>query len=286
MMVSAPGYAMTARAAVEDTFSGEAGCCARAAEFVRRVRESVATTSPVHLSIHETIPEHAGLGSGTQLALAVALALSRLSGECSVPVETLARRAGRGLRSAIGLHGFAQGGFLVDGGRAGSGQLGTLVSRIETPVNWRVILVAPPQSRGLSGEQEQRAFASQPPMSQSLTAELCRIALMDWMPGIIEADFDRVSNAMYDFGLNVGKFFEPAQGGVFAHPLMQDLVTELRRRGVAGVAQTSWGPTICVLCESESSAGQIVSDLEAKGRWSDCLFRIVQPMNTGAVISL
>lgn len=289
MMVSTPGFVVSAQIASRDECQGDRDASERAAEFVRYVRQSCSraqSAPPVRITVRDVIPSHAGLGSGTQLGLAVARALSELSGERDVAVEALARRAGRGLRSAIGLHGFARGGFLVDGGRAGSRELGTLVSRIEFPADWRLILAAPPQSTGLSGTAEQQAFASQPPMPQSLTGELCRIALMDWIPGLIEADFGRVSNAMYEFGLRVGEFFEPAQGGVFAHPRMSQLVQEVRRRGLAGVAQTSWGPTIGLLCADHQSAQDILNDLARDHRWGDCRFVLAEPLNRGAAVVL
>lgn len=288
MMVTAPGFVVSAQAANRDEFYGDQDACERVAEFVRNVRRScpqAAAAPPIRIDVAQGIPSHAGLGSGTQLGLAVSRVFSELSGEQDVAIETLARRAGRGLRSAIGLHGFALGGFLVDGGRAASGELGTLVSRIEFPADWRLILAAPPSSTGLSGAAEQQAFAAQPPMPKSLTAELCRIALMDWLPGLIEADFERVSSAMYEFGLRVGEFFEPAQGGVFANPRMTQLVREVRHRGLAGAAQTSWGPTIGLLCEDSQSAQGIIDDLSRDHRWSDCRFVLTAPLNRGAAIT-
>lgn len=284
-MVSAPGYVVSAQFASTTEFLGDESVCARAFEFVQRIQSKPGfDCQPVRLEISKFIPSHAGLGSGTQLGLAVARALSELSGEQDVPVEMLAQRAGRGLRSAIGLHGFAQGGFLVDGGRTGSGQLGTLVARIEFPEDWRLILITPPKTQGLSGEEEQHAFASQPAMPDALTAELCRIALMDWLPGLIEADFSRVSDAMYEFGLNVGRFFEPVQGGVFAHPRMSLLADVVRRRGFSGVAQTSWGPSTCILCDGEASARRLIADLVTDGRWEGCEFQLAKPLNRGAWI--
>ncbi|MBC8113781.1 MAG: hypothetical protein H7062_05350 [Candidatus Saccharimonas sp.] len=289
MMISAPGHVVTARSAERDSFVGDEASAARVAEFVRRIRTAStggAKTAAYEIDVREAIPPHSGLGSGTQLGLAVARALSELSGERDVPAETLARRAGRGLRSAIGLHGFARGGFLVDGGRADQrDQLGTLVARYDFPPEWRLVLASPLQSSGLSGEDEQRAFASQPPMSSALTGELCRIVLMDWLPALIEADFARVSTAMYEFGLAVGHFFEPVQGGVFAHPRMARLVEQLRTRGVHGIAQTSWGPTLAILCADQAEAHQLTNDYARGGDWSDCEFRIVEPLNRGAVVS-
>lgn len=289
MMISAPGCVVTARPAERDSFVGDKASAARVVEFVHRIRAGstgVAKTTQYEIEVHEAIPSHSGLGSGTQLGLAVARALSELSGERDVPVEALARRAGRGLRSAIGLHGFARGGFLVDGGRADQrDQLGTLVAHYDFPPEWRLVLASPPQSSGLSGEAELRAFAAQPPMSSALTGELCRIVLMDWLPAVIEADFARVSSAMYEFGLAVGHFFEPAQGGVFAHPRMARLVELLRARGIHGIAQTSWGPTLAVLCASDAEAHQLANDYAHEGDWSDCEFRVVEPLNRGATVS-
>ncbi len=289
MMISAPGCIVSARPADRDSFVGDAASVARVARFVRHIRDASpdgAKVASCEIEVREAIPSHSGLGSGTQLGLAVARALSELSGERDVSVETLARRAGRGLRSAIGLHGFARGGFLVDGGRADQrDQLGTLVARCDFPPEWRLVLVSPPQSSGLSGDAELLAFAAQPPMSSALTGDLCRIVLMDWLPALVEADFGRVSAAMYEFGLAVGHFFEPAQGGVFAHPRMARLVEALRTRGVSGVAQTSWGPTLAVLCAGQAEAHQLAGDYTHGGDWSDCEFRVVEPLNRGASIS-
>jgi len=288
MMISAPGYVVTARTADRDSIVGDETSESRVAEFVRRIRAAStggAKVASCEIDVREAIPPHSGLGSGTQLGLAVARALSELSGERDVPIEALARRAGRGLRSAIGLHGFARGGFLVDGGRADQrNRLGTLVARYEFPSEWRLVLASPPQSSGLSGEDEQRAFAAQPPMSIALTSDLCRIVLMDWLPALVEADFARVSTAMYEFGLAVGHFFEPVQGGVFAHPRMARLVEKLRSRDVHGIAQTSWGPTLAVLCPGDAEAHQLANDFAHDGDWSDCEFRVVEPLNRGATV--
>jgi beta-RFAP synthase len=287
MMVALPGYVMTAAHADRDHCDGaDEAACMRVLEFIRRIRESSGDVPPIQVMLSASIPSHAGLGSGTQLALAVARAISELNGETGIDSATLARRVGRGQRSAIGLHGFDRGGFLVDGGRVGSGQLGTLVSRIEFPSRWRLILVTASQTKGLCGVEELKAFASQPPMLSSLTSELCRTALMEWMPGLIEADFERASTAMYEFGLNVGKFFAPVQGGVFADPKIGDLANEVRRRGFAGVAQTSWGPTSCILCDSEASAKQLVNDLSSDSKWNGCSFAMTEPLNRGALVEV
>lgn len=301
MMISAPGVIVTVRTAECDRFEGDETSRSRVVPLVSRVREAMfdAANNDVNqpnlaaqlrsqigccaTEVRAVIPPHSGLGSGTQLGLAVARAFSELAGERAISVETLAQRSGRGLRSAIGLHGFERGGFLVDGGRADQRTvLGTLVARYELPSDWRLVLASPSESQGLSGADEQQAFATHRPMPVELTGELCRIALMDWLPALVEADFRRFSEAMHEFGVRVGQFFSDVQGGVFAHPRMALLAKQLRARGVQGLAQTSWGPTLALLCSSPREATRLASDLQSDARWSDTNLQIVEPLNRGA----
>ncbi|NIQ97303.1 MAG: GHMP kinase, partial [Desulfuromonadales bacterium] len=67
------------------------------------------------MTVEEAIPEHVGLGSGTQLGLAVAAAMTRLHG-LELDSSELLRRLDRGLRSGIGIGAFRMGGVLLDGG--------------------------------------------------------------------------------------------------------------------------------------------------------------------------
>ena len=93
------------------------------------------------------IPSHAGLGSGTQLGLAVARALAELYGSADRPARACPRR-GAGKRSAIGTWTFALGGFIVEGGRkTGSEELAPLLARFPFPPSWRCV-VAVPLARG------------------------------------------------------------------------------------------------------------------------------------------
>lgn len=285
-MIDSPRIVLSARRAEKDHAVADERTAARVLEFLRRIRGTEQNYLPCEISVTQIIPPHSGFGSGTQLGLAVARAVATLSDEFEIPMETLARRVGRGLRSAVGLHGFQQGGFLVDGGRVESNQIGTLVTRVEFPAEWRFVLAAPRQTIGLSGEAEQSAFARQPSMPGSLTAELCRIVLMDWLPAVINADFARCGESLFQFGQRVGEFFSHAQGGVIADPRMSEWVSLLRRRGVQGVAQTSWGPTVAALCSSEAEAAELRRDFDGSTAWSDCSFHIASPLNHGAVVSV
>ena len=288
VMIDSPRTILSARAASTDSILGDDSTIRRVGEFLRRIRESVPAdySRPCEISVTEAIPSHCGFGSGTQLGLAVARAVAHITHEQEPGLHALALRVQRGKRSAIGLHGFMLGGFLVDGGRVESNQLGTLVSRSEFPAEWRFVLAAPRRVVGLSGDAEKSAFAKQPPMPVSLTAELCRIVLMDWLPSVLEADFNRCGNSMYTFGHLVGEFFAPAQGGVFAHPRMAEWAHLIRRRGIEGVAQTSWGPTLAALCPDRAQAIQLQQDFLQDPAWGDCAFDVVAPLNCGAAINV
>ena len=72
---------------------------------------------PARFEILHAPPEHAGLGVGTQLSLAVTRVLTAMAGVETISIADLADLSERGLRSGIGLHGFVHGGLIVDGGR-------------------------------------------------------------------------------------------------------------------------------------------------------------------------
>src|SRR5260221_8549577 len=87
-----------------------------------------AALGPVALRIDEAIPEHVGLGSGTQLGLAVAAGLAALAGE-RISARALAPLVERGARSGIGIGAFETRGFLVDGGKGIGGASGAAAGR-------------------------------------------------------------------------------------------------------------------------------------------------------------
>jgi predicted sugar kinase len=65
---------------------------------------------------------------------------------------------------------------------------------------------------------------------------------------------------------------------------MADFVSHLRDKGIRGVGQTSWGPTIFALCRSQDEAEQMAQDLKASERWPECEFLVSAARNTGAEV--
>jgi beta-ribofuranosylaminobenzene 5'-phosphate synthase len=204
------------------------------------------------LTIHRSIPPHSGLGSGTQLGLAVARALAELHG---LPTETLAlaQAVGRGRRSAIGTWTFGLGGFIVEGGRrAGAEEIAPLLARFAVPGRWRCVVAVPAGEPGLSGEAEAAAFERLPPPPEREVERVAHLVLMQLLPALVEADLPSFGAALTEVQRVTGGWFASQQGGVFAPGPSATLVRRLAEWGAAGVGQSSWGPAVYGLVGSEA----------------------------------
>jgi beta-RFAP synthase len=282
-----------ARAAERDPFAGPPveewqELAARAAKSISTYRKRCpAESKPSYceMELWSAIPSHQGLGAGTQLGMAVATALSLLSGDADVDPSTLARWVGRGSRSAIGIRGFERGGFLVDAGKERDEQIGRLEARVDVPADWRFLLINPPDAAsGLSGEAESAALKRLPATSLEMTERLRRLAMAEMLPALTAGDCNRFGEAVFEFGQLVGEYFRPIQGGIYSTPQSAELVEWIRREGYRGVAQTSWGPTLAVCCVDQTSAQLLREKMQADPRWRECRAHVAIPLNTGAKI--
>ena len=287
MMIDHPGCHLELRAADSDHITGDGA--ERGRDTLRRFRRMCPADQqppPCQITIHENIPSHGGFGSGTQFELALTQGLWLMrpgldAAASTVTVDQLADWGQRGRRSAIGIHGFRQGGFLVDGGKSQTAAPAPLIARMEVPSDWRIVLVRPQQVSGLSGASEQRAFDAFPPMPTSTTDRLCRLLLMQILPALAEANLTTFGTALAEYGRTVGHYFSQSDKQWIEHPAMQQLVEWVQNRGKSA-GQSSWGPTIWILCEQTQDAQQLLLDLEADGRWSGCWTAIAAPRNHGA----
>ncbi|MGY0193692.1 beta-ribofuranosylaminobenzene 5'-phosphate synthase family protein [Leptothrix sp. BB-4] len=244
----------------------------------------------VHLTLHEALPAHAGLGSGTQLALAVGRAWCRWHG-LDVPTATLAAWLGRGLRSGVGIAGFDAGGLLLDGGPLADGAPAPLLSRIALPAGWRVLVVTDPATRGLSGAAERAALARLPPLSREQAASICHETLMRLLPGCAGAGFAVAAAGLTAIQDVLGQHFAPAQDGEpYTSPAVGRLMRWLRVAAAretdepgAGIGQTSWGPSAFALLPSAARAESLIAAAQAAGQVAPGLqWRIATPLNRGA----
>jgi beta-RFAP synthase len=246
LMVENPG--LTLRARPSAAWQAEGPLAERALEYARQFArtEPEAGQFPLHLRIECSAPEHGGLGTGTQLGLAVARALALAWGTGGGDVLDLAQRVGRGRRSALGIHGFAQGGFLVEGGQGQGTKPAPLVARVAFPEGWPLLLVLPVGAKGYHGQEEIQAFERLHDQGNVLerTEALCRLVLLGLLPALAERDLEAFGEALYDFNGRVGAGFAPVQSGTYTNPRTVEEISYLRREGVHGVGQSSWGPTV------------------------------------------
>ena len=186
---AAPGPTLRLSARCADVLEATGDDADRAGEFASRFLAHHQVRGAARLHVHRALPRHAGLGSGTQLALAVARALAELHG-LPTDARALAHAVGRGRRSAIGTWTFAGGGLVVEGGRRRDREEGgPLISRIPFPAAWRCVVAIPGSvAPGISGAMEDAAFASLPSPSEREVERVSHLVLMGLLPALADAD--------------------------------------------------------------------------------------------------
>ncbi|HXW97085.1 MAG TPA: beta-ribofuranosylaminobenzene 5'-phosphate synthase family protein [Gemmatimonadales bacterium] len=258
-----PTPSVLLEATPEEQVTVEGPDAGRAQEFAQRYLASAGVAGGAHLKVLRTIPAHAGLGSGTQLALTVARALAELYDQPPDPL-TLARHVGRGQRSAIGTWTFALGGFVLEGGRRpGTEAVAPLISRLPMPAAWRCVVVIPEGAPGLSGMAEAEAFRQLPLPEEREVERVAHLVLMQLLPALADADLVSFGAALTEIQRITGGWFAAAQGGAFAPGPSRDLVDRLAEFGALGVGQSSWGPTVYGLAPHQDAARDLAQRVRA-----------------------
>ena len=256
---------------------------ARAGGYLDIVTGSLGLAGGHALTIASAMPMHAGLGSGTQLALAVATAVRRLHG-LAPDLRRDAMRLGRGARSGIGIGLFEAGGLVLDGGRGTLEAPPPVLARLPVPAEWRVLLLLDPARTGLSGAAERDAFAALPPMPATTAAALCRLVLMQALPAAAEADLPAFGEAVTRLQHALGDHFAPAQGGRFTSPRVAAALACLAAWGAHGSGQSSWGPSGFAFAPDPDAAEWL------RGRLADSAgapeVMVCRPRNRGAEIDV
>lgn len=252
-----PAPSLLLEVTASETISARGPDADRAAGFARAFLDAHGLSGGARLCVHRAIPAHAGLGSGTQLGLAVARALAELRG-LPTDVAELARAVGRGQRSAIGTWAFALGGFLIEGGRRpGSATVAPLLARLPIPSSWRCVVAVPAGRPGLSGEAETRAFEQLPPPAERDVERVAHLVLMQLLPALAEGELGAFGAALSEVQRVTGAWFSAAQGGSFAPGETERLVQRMAAWGAAGVGQSSWGPAVYGLVDDAALADEL-----------------------------
>ena len=281
-MTRGQGSSPTDRFPATGPLADRAAAFARACVAAWRLEDEAACA----IEVVQVPGSHAGLGSGTQLGLAVAAGMRQLFRPSArnagpggvVRFDTseavdLARAVGRGRRSSVGVYGFSGGGLIIEGGRFVPADrardddvtrpFSPLLARVQLPEAWRCVVFGMRNAVGLHGDAEKQAFASLPPVPGEISAHLSRIAVMDLWPAAVEGHFAEFSDALVRYGLLAGKPFERASSCLPYARTMAQLIESLQSMGICGCAQSSWGPTVMACCESDEAADALVARFAA-----------------------
>jgi len=280
--LSIDAFRTTLQMQVAPAVSAHGPSAERAAEYARHILAVLGIREGVEITLDEAIPDHAGLGSGTQMALAVGHAIHALF-QVSASTPQVASEMQRGRRSGIGIGGFDHGGFMVDSGVGDEGDPPPLSVQMPFPDEWQLLLVMDSRGQGLHGKQEVEAFKRLPPFPAAQAAHLCHLTLMQILPGIREHKLDPVAQGIAELQRSVGDHFSAAQGGRYTSPAVADLLSWAESQGFAGVGQSSWGPTGFILLPDYASAVALEGLARKRvGELSPLSFQITAACNEGS----
>lgn len=202
-------------------------------------------------TLKKTYPAHSGLGSGTQISLAVGKIILKLHNH-DMNASKIARIVGRGGTSGIGVRAFDHGGFIIDGGHridekpdflpssASSAPPAPLITRYDFPEDWNIILAIPDVPAGASGPKEVNIFQKYCPIPLNDVQRLSHILLVKMMPSVVEGDLDSFGDSV-NMIQNTG--FKKIELEL-QDPIINEIIENMRSEGAAGVGMSSFGPTV------------------------------------------
>lgn len=263
--------------------------------LIERFLKKYHMEAKVTVNVKQTIPEHVGLGSGTQLALAVATALAKLL-HVKASIRDLALAMGRGRISGVGTAVFEQGGFVVEGGLKTQKNKPRLpapenfppvIFRQPFPDDWFFVISIPNVKRGFTDEEEVSAFRRLPPMPARDVGEICRLTMMKLFPSLVKHDIENFGNTLTQIQTIVGEYFAEVQGGKYSSQIAKECIEYMHRLKAYGVGQSSWGPAFYGLVQGENQAKKIqflVQDFLNKSVGGQAFY--VKANNEGAYINV
>ncbi len=222
-----------------------------------KMNEYLGLEGGYHFKLKEVFPSHSGLGSGTQLSLAVARLILDMNDQ-DLPTRKIAEIVGRGGTSGIGVASFESGGFIMDAGHkksikkdflpssASKASPPPVIARYDFPKDWKIILAIPHVERKVFGDGEVNIFQKYCPIPLEEVQELTHLLFMKMMPAVLEEDLDSFGesvNSVQDIGFKKIEL-------ELQNPFIRELIDNLRNAGAAGVGMSSFGPTVYAVTDT------------------------------------
>ena len=249
-----------------------------------------------HFNLKRYFPSHVGLGSKTQLSLAIAVAITKLKNINNIPLKELTRLVNRGGTSGIGWRGFENGGFIIDAGHEfGKGKEketflpssaskeanpALTILRHPIPEHWRFALVIPNVKKGAYGDEEISIFQKHAPIPKEEVNEVSHQILMKIVPGIIKQDLECFGEGLKRIQ-NIG--FKKVEISL-QHEIVKNTLTFFERYGVKAFGMSSFGPSVIGIVESDEEANNLLKAVQLHLNGNGAHIYLCKPNNFGAKI--
>lgn len=255
----------------------------RAEIVAKKVIEAFNIEEKIEITIKEDYPQHVGLGSGTQISLAVAKAIAEIYG-FDYSIRELARIVSRGGTSGIGVAAFEGGGFILDGGHstrekpdflpssASKASPAPLLARCDFP-DWKIAVVIP-RGKEYYGEREVNIFKKYCPIAIEEVQKLSHLILMKILPAVVEEDIESFGEGINEIQ-NIG--FKKIE--VSLQPKKVRKLMEKCREVSYGVGLSSFGPSFYCIVENPRDIKSVVQEYREEAR-----LIVSKANNNGAIV--
>jgi beta-ribofuranosylaminobenzene 5'-phosphate synthase len=267
------------------------GCQSKRVEEMAKTVVELLGLEGLEVTSLTCIPEHVGLGSTTQLALALYVGASMLKGVKPKVLEA-ASTLGRGRVSGIGVTAFMHGGFIVDAGlpiAVKSSYVVKPLTRLRFPREWVPVIAVPESRWRVSEADEAELFRRAGGLSKEERMRLLYLVFRVLIPSVIDRDFYSFTWALEQVQLLTGKYFAGAQQGIFCCQESMVLAEILRSLGGRGIGQSSWGPLVYAFFDSYAKAQKATVAVRDLARELGIRLKLVQPArprNRGALVKI
>ena len=242
------------------------------------------------LKVESLIDTHVGLGSGTQLAMAIVTAFNE-EYQLRMSLDEMACLAGSGGTSNIGIYSFLHGGFNLDSGRLfpeekneiGPGEkftfskLSPLLLRMDMP-QWHLCIVIPKIKKRIYDVMEEDLFQEYTPIAEEDVNALCKCLLTGVLPAIKTESFFAFCRSIEQC-MQYG--FKKKEIGSYGS-LIYDTFLNLKNKGAEGVGMSSFGPAVFGFYETYEKAKLAYEELKASYLYDQVY--LTTPRNQGASI--
>lgn len=235
---------------------------------VKKFSEKLNIRRGADIRIIKFIPQHVGLGSGTQYSLAATLALAKLH-NIEITVREMAEIINRGGTSGIGVAAFEGGGFILDCGhsfglgkqkrtflpsRFSNAPPAPVLLRYKLPEDWFFVIAMINVKKRIHGIRENKIFRKYCPIPDEEVERLSRLILMKFLPSIVEKDIAMFGSALTEIqGIGFKRIEVDLQD-----PLVKQTMNFMVRNGSYGSGMSSFGPTVYGVAFGKNHAEELV----------------------------